>query len=69
MVSMSSSQTLSPDIKFNSNLFNLAGSNLFSPKNVPVNGSGVEKRHSHLYNTLDERGFKNLGKLKIEISE
>ena len=69
MVSMSSSQTLSPDFKFNSNIFNIPGSNLFSPKNVPSNGTGAEKRHSHLYNTLDERGFKNLGKLKIEISE
>ena len=47
----------------------MPGSNLFSPKNMPGISSGAEKRHSHLYSTLDERGFKNLGKLKIEISE
>ena len=69
MASMSSSQTLSPDFKFNSNLFNAPGSNLFSPKNVQAIGGGGEKRHSNLYSTLDEKSFRNLGKLKIEITE
>ena len=69
MASMSSQQNLSPDFKFNNNIFNIPGSNFFSPKNVSGNGNGAEKRHSYLYNTLDERVFKNLGKLKIEISD